>query len=143
MSTSSSPNQGLPDFATLAEKLQEAAQALLVLSSPGTMKSDEPPPLPAREKAPSEIRSFRIPGYMVAKEKQMLEMLKAENWQEMFDKTYDQLYTLALLMQHFETDEKIDGFSVQQMGNTLMAPLDMLSRLCSLVADFKPVAAEH
>ena len=141
MSTISSPNQDLPDFTELAEKLQEAAQALLALSSPVIMESDEPPP--AVEKAPPEIRSFRIPGYMLAKEKQMLEMLKAENWQEMFDKTYDQLYTLALLMQHFETDEKIDGFSVQQMGNTLMGPLDMLSRLCSLVADFKPVAAEH
>ena len=58
----------------------------------------------------------------------------------MFDKTYDQLYTMALLMQHFEVDEEVDGYSVQLMGNTLMVPLDMLSRLCSLIADFRPAS---
>lgn len=77
---------------------------------------------------------------MVDEEKEMLELLKAENWQHMFDKTYEQLYTMALLMQHFEVDEEVDGYSVQLMGNTLMVPLDMLSRLCSLIADFRPAS---
>lgn len=139
MSTITSSSQSFPDFTELAEKLQSTAQALLAFGSPKAVEPEDEPP-PAEEKAPPEIRSFRIPGFMVAKEREMLELLKAENWQEMFDKTYEQLYTMALLMQHVEADEEIDGFSIQLMGNTLMAPLDMLSRLCSLIADFRPVS---
>lgn len=141
MSTITSPHQSLPDFTDLAERLQDMAQALLAIGSPMTTEPEDEPP-PAQEEAPPEIRSFHIPGFMVAEERQMLELLKAENWQDMFDKIYEQLYTMALLMQHFEADEEIDGFSIQLMGNTLMAPLDMLSRLCSLVADFKPVSED-
>lgn len=141
MSTITSPSPGFPDFTELAEKLQATAQALLAFgSSVATEPDDEPPPV--EEKAPPVIRSFYIPRFIVAKEKQMLELLKAENWQDMFDKTYEQLYTMALLMQHFEADEEIDGFSIQLMGNTLMAPVDMLSRLCSLVADFRQVSKD-
>ena len=140
MFTITSSSQSLPDFTELAEKLQSTAQALLAFgSSVGTNTKDEPS---SEEKSPPEIRSFSIPGFMVAEERQMLELLKAENWQGMFDKTYEQLYTMALLMQHFEADEEIDGFSIQLMGNTLMAPLDMLSRLCSLIADFRPVSED-
>lgn len=140
MSTTTSPSQSLPDFAELVEKLQGTAQSLLAFGSPVvTEKEDEPS---AEEKAPPEIRSFCIPAFMVTEEKKMLELLKAENWQHMFDKTYEQLYTMALLMQHFEADEEIDGFSIQLMGNTLMAPLDMLSRLCSLIADFRPISED-
>lgn len=140
MSTITSSSQSLPDFAELAEKLQSTAQALLTLDSTVVGETEDEPP--SGEKAPPEIRSFRIPGFMIAKERQMLELLKSENWQHMFDKTYEQLYTMALLMQHFEADEEIDGFSIQLMGNTLMAPLDMLSRLCSLIADFRPVSED-
>ena len=121
MSTITSPGQSLPDFMELAERLQDTAQALLALNSPTAKKSDDEPP-PAEGKAPPEIRSFQIPGFMVAEEKRMLDLLKAGNWQEMFDKTYEQLYTMALLMQHFEAHEDVDGFSIQLMGNTLMAP---------------------
>ena len=112
MSTITSPSQSLSDFSELAEKLQSTAQALLAFSSSAVT---EP-------------------------EKEMLELLKAENWQHMFDKTYEQLYTMALLMQHCEVDEEVDGYSVQLMGNTLMVPLDLLSRLCSLIADFRPAS---
>jgi len=69
-------------------------------------------------------------------------LLKAENWQHMFDKTYEQLYTMAMMMQNFETDKEVDGYPVQLMGNTLMVPLDMLSRLCSLIADSRPTSEE-
>lgn len=141
MSTITSSSHSFTDFTELAERLQNTAQALLAIGSPiATEPEDEPPP--AEGKAPPEIRSFRIPGFMVAEEKEMLELLKAESWQHMFDKTYEQLYTMALLMQHFEADEEIDGFSIQLMGNTLMAPLDMLSRLCCLIADFRPVSED-
>lgn len=139
MSTITSSSQSLSDFSELAEKLQSTAQALLAFSSSAVTEPDNEPP-PAEEKTPSELRTLHIPGFMVDEEKEMLELLKAENWQHMFDKTYEQLYTMALLMQHFEVDEEVDGYSVQLMGNTLMVPLDMLSRLCSLIADFRPAS---
>lgn len=136
MSTITSPDKSIPDFSELAEKLQTTAQALLAFSSPAVTEPDDEPP-PTEEKTPSELRTFHISGFMVDEEKEMLELLEAENWQHMFDKIYEQLYTMALLMQHFEADEEVDGYFVQLMGNTLMAPLDMLSRLCSLIADFR------
>ncbi len=137
-----SASQNLPDCAELAETLQATAQDLLAFASlPAATKKEAEPPV--EEKAPSEIRSFHIPGFIVDEERKLLELLNAENWQEMFHKTYEQLYTQALLMQHFEADEAINGFSIQLMGNTLMAPLDILNRLCSLIADFHPVAEDN
>lgn len=132
-------SQSIPNFSELAEKLQTTAQALLAFSSPAVTEPDDESPA-AEEKTPSELRTFHISGFMVDEEKEMLELLKAKNWQHMFDKIYEQLYTMALLMQHFEADEEVDGYFVQLMGNTLMAPLDMLSRLCSLIADFRPAS---
>ena len=138
---SSELTPGLPEFISIAEKLQEAAQALITFSQAPAVSNAEAVFGASSEKKPHELRTFQIPGFMVAKEREMLELLKAENWQHVLSKTYEQLYTMALLMQHFEADQEIDGFSVQLMGNTLMAPLDTLNRLCSLVADFQPVAA--
>jgi len=131
MSTITSPSRNVPDFTELAEKLQATAQALLAISSTTEEKGQEPPP--------PEIRSYSIPGFAVKKEREMLQLLKAESWQDILDTIYDQLYTVALLMQHFKADKEIDGFSIQQMGNALMAPLTMLNSLCSLVVEFQPV----
>ena len=40
-------------------------------------------------------------------------------------------------MQHFDTEQKIDGYLLNQIAETMLEPpLDMLDRLCSLVADF-------
>jgi hypothetical protein len=132
--TSTSPGHNVPDFTELAEKLQATAQALLAISSTAEEEGREP--------TPPEIRSYSISGAAVKEERQLLKLLKAEDWQHMFGKIYDQLYTMALLMHHFEADEKINGFSIQQMGETLMVPLAMFNRLCSLVGDFDPVASE-
>jgi hypothetical protein len=89
------------------------------------------------EKTPDEYRTYRIPGFMVDEEQKMLGMYKADSWQEVFSMAHGQLHTMVLLMRHFEAGEDIDGFSIQLMGDALMAPLDMLSRLCSLVEDFR------
>lgn len=138
-SSSISDPKVISNSTLLVEKLQETAQALLAYKQDLTTSSAHAASDLSPEKRPPEFRTYRIPGFMVDEEREMLKWYKADNWQEMFNKTYDQLYTMALLMQNFEAGEDVDGFSVQLMGNSLMVPLDMLSRLCSLVADFRPV----
>lgn len=124
----------LPDFAALSEKLQEVAHALQHAGYAAACKDDLDP-----DKKPAVYRTYKVSGFMVEEEQKMLERFKAATWQEMFDKVYDHLYTLALLMRNFDAGETLDGFSVQLMGTTLMAPLDMFSRLCSLVAAYRLV----
>lgn len=130
-----------PDLTSLAGKLQEAAQALMAFSQSAQ-------PLPDNEgeqggmeepaKKPSEFRTYRLPWFIVDEEKEMLEVTGARDWQEMFHQTRCQLRTLATLMQHFDVSEEVDGFFLNQIAENIMEPtLDMLDRLCSLVADFR------
>ena len=132
----------IPDMASIADSLQQAARALLELNQGGQpsgesagsrsgLNQSEP------KKTLTEYRTYRVPGFIVDEEQRMLRLYNSDSWQEMLNKTYEQLYTMALLMKGFEAEEHVDGFSVQLMGNTMMAPLGMLSRLCSLVADFR------
>lgn len=138
------PGPSLPDFTALAETLQETAQALRRFCHTGVSANDnnvdEDDAVPTAPKTPPEIRSYQLPGFIVDEEQQMLNLYKAESWQDMLGKVHDQLYTIAMLMRHFEADEKVDGFSIHLMGCTLMEPLTLLSRLCSLVADFRLTA---
>lgn len=141
------PSPGLPnlsDFAALAAKLQETAGALLVFcqsaASPENDSADDGGnENPAPEKPPYQIRSYQLPGYMVKEEQKMLEAYKAGDWKELFNKVYNQLYTTIMLMQRVPAEDEIDGFSVQLIAENLMMPLDMLSKLCSLIADFRLV----
>lgn len=137
-----SPN--LPDFTVLAAKLQETAQALLVFcpSATGPERDDADDTddeSTSSEKAPYQIRSYRLPGFILEEEQKMLKAYKADDWKELFSKVYEQLYTTAMLMQLVPAEEEIDGFSVQLMAGNLMVPLDMLSKLCSMLADFRLV----
>ena len=138
--SSSSPLH-FPELANLAEKLQETAQALMAFSKIGQ-------PLPDNEneqggedepiKKPSEFRTYRLPWFIVDEEKEMLEVTGAQDWQEMFHQIRCQLRTLATLMQHFDEYEEVDGFFLNQIAENIMEPtLDMLDRLCSLIADFR------
>ncbi len=126
------------DFTSLAAQLQQTAQALLHGLQTGTSDVGDADACPTVSgKRPPEYRTYRIPGHMVAEERKLLAMYQADSWQEMFNKAYDQLYTMALLMRHFKTEEELDGYSVQLLGETLMVPLRLFDRLCALVADFR------
>ena len=79
-----------------------------------------------------------MPWFIVDEEKEMLELTGARDWQEMLHYTRSRLRTLATLMQHFDESEEVDGFFLNQIVENLMEPiLDMLDRLCSLIADFR------
>ena len=131
-----SPRPSLPDFSALAAKLQETAQALLAAGPPAPVAEPGDAPAADAEK-PSEVRTYRVPGYIVEEERILLAQHQAQSWQEMFDKTCNHLHTLIFLLQHFETGASMDGYAVTLMGDTLMAPLNTLNSLCSLVADFR------
>ena len=127
----------LPDYAALVKKLQEAAQALRTLAQPDTNGSPSEP-----AKTPDEIRSYRVPGFIVDKEKFLLNYHKAGSWQEMFSMTYDRLFVTVMLMQNFPAEEEIDGFTLQLIAESLMMPLGLLNSLCAMVADFRPPEEE-
>ena len=131
----------LPDLTNLAEKLQETAQALMAFAQAGQFLPDnesEQGEVEEPVKKPSEFRTYRLPWFIVDEEKEMLEVTGARDWQEMFHQTRCQLRTLATLMQHFDESEEVDGFFLNQIAENIMEPtLDMLDKLCSLIADFR------
>ncbi len=147
---SSPPIPNLPnltELAALAEKLQEIVKDLLVFcqqsqqaESPGVEPDSEDADKNAEQKkAPCETRCYQIPGNILDEERGMLEFYKAENWQELFNKAHDQIYATVLLMERIPAEEEIDGFSITLVAENLMRPLRMLSKLCSLIADFRLV----
>ena len=125
------------DLNTLVGKLEETAQALLAVSQTIQSAASNPREHTPTEKRAVEYRTYRLPGFIVEEEQEMLRLYKANSWQEMFEQTSCKFRTLATLMQHFDTEQKIDGYLLNQIAETVLEPpLDMLDRLCSLVADF-------
>lgn len=162
------PNRGLPDFtelAALTEKLQETVTSLAAFcqqfqqhQNPGPAPNEQDaaeasatpelvdpelaipePSVPAP--SPRETRCYELPGNILEEEREMLAFYRAENWQELLNKAHDQMYAMVLLMERVPADEEIDGFSITLIAENLMMPLRMLSKLCSLIADFRPVSA--
>lgn len=137
LTSESSLHPSIPALNTLVGKLEETAQALLAVSQ--TIQSAIPTTRESTstEKRAVEYRTYRLPGFIVEEEQEMLRLYKANSWQEMFEQTSCKFRTLATLMQHFDTEQKIDGYLLNQIAETMLEPpLDMLDRLCSLVADF-------
>lgn len=130
-----SSSQAVPNFTELVTLLQNAAQALSTFCPPQTAGPRAEKPLGHAKVG--EIRCFEIPAFTCNDERQLLEQLQADTWQEMFYKVYAQLYTFARLLEQFGVDEQVDGVFMQHLGMTLRGPLALMSRLCSVVADFK------
>ena len=146
------PPAASPDFshcAALAETLQQTARALLAFAAG---KEPEPaecavpdaslvnPGAPAKE-VPHELRCYRVPSYMLKYEEETLAAHKAEDLSGLLDKVHDDLYVTAYLMEHFEDGEDIDGFTVQLIGDRLQTSVHVLSKVCSVLADFRPAEA--
>lgn len=140
----------LTELAALAEKLHESVKNLLVFcqhpqqeKSPDVESSSQNAgkDRTGQEKTPCETRCYELPGYILDEERKMLEFYEAGTWQELFSKAYEQLYATVMLMEHLSAEEEFDGFSISLIAGNLMLPLNMLSRLCSLVADFHLVNA--
>ena len=162
------PNPGLPDFTelvALTETLQEAVTSLAAFcrqfqqhQNPGPAPDEQDAaeasaiPEPAApdlaipepsvpEPSHRETRCYELSGNILEEEREMLAFYRAGNWQELLNKAHDQMYATVLLMERVPADEEIDGFSITLIAENLMMPLRMLSKLCSLIADFRPVSA--
>ena len=114
--------RSLPDLVALAETLRQTAQALLEAGPPAPVAEPGDAPAADAEK-PSEVRTYRVPGYIVEEERILLAQHQVRSWQEMFDKTCNHLHTLIFLLQHFETGASMDGYAVTLLGDTGVAPI--------------------
>ena len=144
-----SPDFSCSHFTALAETLQQTARALLAFAAgkepePAECAVPDASPVnpggPAKE-VPHELRCYRVPSYMLKYEEETLAAHKAEDLSGLLDKVHDDLYVTAYLMEHFNDGEDIDGFTVQLIGDRLQTSVHVLSKVCSVLADFRPAEA--
>lgn len=139
----------LSHFTELAEKLQQAAQALLAFAAKEQPEPAEraaanaisPRSVGPAEEVPYALRCYRVPSYMLKYEEEALAAHKAKDLSGLLDKVHDDLYVTAYLMEHFDDGEDIDGFTVQLIGDKLQTSVHVLSKVCSVLADFRPAEA--
>lgn len=132
-------------FSELAAALQHAAT---VFAGPcGAAASDATPAVKRRSRhagqpvrpVPHEIRSYRVPSFIAQFEKEALAAHNAEDLSELFEHVYCDLYVTAYLMGHFNDAEEVGGQTIQMIGNKLHSALAVLSKGCTVLADFKPM----
>lgn len=126
---------------TLAEKLQEVAQRLLELSRE-EMPASDPDESPKPSKEPDQIRCYRVPGFMVLEEREILDEYRAEDVVDLIRKARDDFSITSLFMRRFSDDYSIDGFTVQHIGESMARPIAMLNKACSICADYEPQELE-
>lgn len=140
---SSSPD--FPDFAALAEKLQETAQALFALCQNPSEHDDfdEPEVCPEFSagdlKPPFEIRSYEIPDYILRDEQDLLKKTNAHDLHDALNKVYGHINSIVNLMQQYAADEEMSGVIVNDLAQVLSVPLDWLEMFCSTITGFRLV----
>ena len=141
-----SPDFSCSHFTDLAEKLQQAAQALLAFAAKeqpepaqrDTAAAASPKAAGPAGEVPHELRCYRVPSYMLKYEEEMLDAHRAKDLSGLLGKVYDNLYVTAYLMEHFGEAEDLDGFTIHLIGSSLQSSLHVLSKVCSVFADFRP-----
>lgn len=147
------PSPQSPDLTAIAAMLNEAAQALLRFG-----KGQEVPESGDRapnddEREPSgpieedyrrgefheEIRCFRLPHFTVRREYELLQQHKQPTFYHLVNRVYDDLFTTILLMSHLDDSTEISGFELHLISDNLSRPLEVLSSICSQLADFELV----
>ncbi len=115
-----------PDLTALAASLQEAAQALLAVSSTSMpiVPKDVAVNPPARKDA-GETRSFYFPSGAVRLEKELLQKYRADDFQGLLEKAHTSLVGLAKLMQSVHKDVRVKGHVIA----SLVAQLDHAAAL--------------
>ena len=140
-----SSSRQLTDFAALAEKLQETAQALLAVCQNQGEHDDSydsevsPESPPGDLKPPFEIRSYEIPHYILRDEQDLLKKTNAHDLHDALNKVYAHINSIVSLMQQYAADEEMSGVIVNDLAEVLSVPLDWLEQLCSTVVGFRLV----
>lgn len=140
-----SPNPPLPDFVALAEKLQEAAQALLIVCQNQGDHDDSDEwevctESPADDlKPPFEIRSYELPDYTLRDEQDLLKKTNSHDLHDALNKIYGHINSIAHLMQQYAAQEEMSGVIVNDLAEVLSVPLDWLELFCSTITGFRLV----
>ena len=121
----------------LTEKLLECVQALTALNQEEPPEP-APPDVPPRTKEADQIRCYRVPGFMVAQEREILSAYQAEDVVALLQKARDDFSLTTMFMRRFHDDFAVDGPTVQHIGETLARPLVMLNKACSILVDYEP-----
>lgn len=75
---------------------------------------------------------------MLKYEEGVLDAHRAKDLSGLLGKVYDNLYVTAYLMEHFGEAKDLDGFTIHLIGSSLQSSLHVLSKVCSVFADFRP-----
>ena len=129
-----------PDLIALAASLQEAAQALLAVSSmhmPIVPKDAVTNP-PARKDA-GETRSFYFPSGAVRLEKELLQKYRANDFQGLLETAHMSLAGLAKLMQSVHKDVRVKGHVIASLGAQLDHAAALLIRMRHVYDNVVPV----
>ena len=86
-----------------------------------------------------ELRCFRLPHYIVRQEYALLQQHKKESFFQLLDSVYDDFLATILLMRNLDDGAHLSGFQLHLISNNLSRPLDLLSYICSQLADFELV----
>ena len=124
-------------FRILAEKAQEFTQALLALN-PEAPPDSQSLEIPKKEKEPDQIRCYRVPSYIVRDEKKAMRQYRAKDLLNLLQKAREDFHITSYLLKNFSDCESVDGYTLQQIGEHLEQPIRILTRLCSIFADYKP-----
>ncbi len=93
----------------------------------------------ARGEFHDELRCFRLPHYIVRQEYALLQQHKKESFFQLLDSVYDDFLATILLMRNLDDGAHLSGFQLHLISNNLSRPLDLLSYICSQLADFELV----
>ena len=105
-------------------------------------QSQNPSPSPASESitvqsSPDAVRCYRVPGFIVDHEKQMLEDYEMSDWQEVFNQVYFSLSATVTLMRRFSENDCDEKDVFQMIGDHLWFTMHAFGKLQSVLTDFE------
>ncbi len=127
---------GVPtnDLSALAGKLQDTAEVVLAFCHSASDEMETP-----KEKPLGEYRQYRLPAHALRDERDLLERYDAESFANALSDIHAELYTTIFLMKNYDNVDGVDGFHIHLLGAHLERSLDMLSKACSVMADYNLV----
>lgn len=126
----------IPDLTALAVSLQEAAQALLNLTTPAQTDEslqDKTGELTQQD----EYRSYRVPFHILDDEQELLAEYGTDRIAYVLREIYTEFFLMLELMKGYAERNDDKDFTYILIAQQLFKPLDKLSKACSVLVDFE------
>ena len=126
------------------ESIKSLTAKLLELSEYLTAHDQGEPPEPAPQEARSQlkeadqIRCYRVPGFIVQDEREVLAEHQASDLLALLRKAREDVFLTSFLLQNFYEYVNVTGATLQQIGEHLDYPVRILNQLCSILVDYHP-----